>query len=210
MKNIITISGFIGSGKDTVAEYLVNNYNYERLSFASTLKDITAILFNWSRDLLEGNTTESREWREQPDKWWEEKLNMPNFTPRYALQYLGTDIFRQYFNTDIWVLAVENKLNSINGNVVITDCRFPNEFKILNQYLAKRWLVFRGNQPIWFGDAVTVNKSFDENKHLEFREKYKIHLSEYAWVGTEFNEVLDNSSTYIELYNQIDKIMCRI
>jgi len=39
---IIGICGFIGSGKDTIADYLVNLHHFRRESFASTLKDAVA------------------------------------------------------------------------------------------------------------------------------------------------------------------------
>ena len=43
-KQIIGICGFIGSGKDTAADYLVNFHEFRRDSFASTLKDAVAAL----------------------------------------------------------------------------------------------------------------------------------------------------------------------
>ena len=66
-KLIIGICGFQGSGKDTVADYLVNTHDFRRISFAGTLKDAVSAIFGWDRELLEGRTRESREWREQID-----------------------------------------------------------------------------------------------------------------------------------------------
>ena len=79
---IVGFVGFIGSGKDTAADYLVNFHGYRRDSFANTLKDAVACVFGWDRTLLEGRTKEAREWREQVDLWWAERLGMPNLTPR--------------------------------------------------------------------------------------------------------------------------------
>ena len=66
MKHVIGLVGFIGSGKNTVAETLMVN-GYQKDSFAAPLKDAVAQIFSWDRNMLEGSTTESRQWREQPD-----------------------------------------------------------------------------------------------------------------------------------------------
>ena len=59
---IIGVTGFIGSGKDTIANYLVAKHGFVRDSFAGTLKDAVAQVFGWDRELLEGLTPEAREW----------------------------------------------------------------------------------------------------------------------------------------------------
>ena len=81
MKKIIGICGLIGHGKDTVAGHLIEN-GFQRISFAGVLKDACANIFGWDRILLEGNTSESRVFREQVDEWWAERLGIPNFTPK--------------------------------------------------------------------------------------------------------------------------------
>ena len=54
---LIGLVGLIGSGKDTVAERLVTHHDYKRDSFAKSLKDAVSSMFNWDREMLEGNTT---------------------------------------------------------------------------------------------------------------------------------------------------------
>ena len=126
---LIGILGRIDSGKGTVADELANTYGFRQDSFAATLKDITAVLFNWDRAMLEGDTAESRAAREVVDEFWADQLGMPNFTPRLALQLLGTDVFRNHFHQDIWVLSVMARYKE-DENVVISDARFPNEVQI--------------------------------------------------------------------------------
>ena len=75
---IIGFVGLIGSGKDTAADYLVNNRGFKRDSFAAPLKDAVANVFGWDRQLLEGATAESRHWREQTDLWWASRLGIPS------------------------------------------------------------------------------------------------------------------------------------
>ena len=77
MTKIIGICGSAGSGKDTLAQQLIQN-GYEKIAFADTLKDILSVVFGWDRSSLEGNTPETRAWREKPDTWWENKLNWSN------------------------------------------------------------------------------------------------------------------------------------
>ena len=80
---LIGIVGLIGSGKDTVAQRLVEKHGYVRDSFAKSLKDAVSSMFNWDREMLEGDTTSSRHWREQPDKFWSERFGKP-VTPRWV------------------------------------------------------------------------------------------------------------------------------
>ena len=73
---IIGISGLIGSGKNTCADFIkeiLPEYHFEYLSFAARLKDMVAVLFNWDREMLEGKTEKSRAWRMEPDPFWSEK-----------------------------------------------------------------------------------------------------------------------------------------
>ena len=58
---IIGVTGFIGSGKDTIADYLCTQHGFKRISFAASLKDAVASVFGWDREMLEGTTKSSRE-----------------------------------------------------------------------------------------------------------------------------------------------------
>jgi hypothetical protein len=198
---IIGICGFIGSGKDTAADYLVNFHEFRRDSFAATLKDAVAAVFGWDRELLEGRTKSAREWREQVDSWWSERLNMPELTPRLALQLWGTEVCRRGFHDDIWIASLEARLRNSRDNIVISDCRFPNEIKAIKQAGGKVIWVQRGELPSWHIMAAKANHG-----DIFAKEKLKslgIHASETAWVGTEFDYIIDNNSTVDELYNRI-------
>jgi hypothetical protein len=193
---IIGICGFESSGKDTVAEYLIKEYGFKRLSFASTIKDIVSIMFNWPRDKLEGLTKEDREWREQIDPWWSESLKMPYLSPRYVLRYFGTDLFRAHFHPNIWVKIIENKLNKYN-NIVISDCRFKNEINMLLKYGGKIIQVHR-NMPKWFYNF-RQGEDVDEIKQL--------HISETEWIRCHNDYELTNDGTIEELHNNVKYIM---
>jgi hypothetical protein len=197
---IIGICGFIGSGKDTVADYLVNFHEFRRESFASTLKDAVSAVFGWDRTLLEGRTKEAREWREQVDPWWAERLAMPTLTPRWVLQYWGTEVCRKAFHDDIWIASLENKLRNSKDNVVISDCRFPNEISSIRNAGGQIVWVQRGSLPDWYDVAIKANQG--HNYAVQELKMRKIHASETAWVGTEFNSIIDNNGSIDDLYQQ--------
>ena len=159
---IIGLVGFIGSGKGTVADLLVSNHGFIKESFANSVKDAVSAVFGWDRILLEGDTTESRVWREKPDQFWSKKLGK-EFSPRLALQLMGTEAGRDVFHTDIWVHTVERRC-SPNKNYVIADVRFPNEIKAIKDMGGKVIRVKRGLDPVWFDTALKENTTpWDEH-----------------------------------------------
>ena len=205
-KKIIGICGFIGSGKDTAADYLVDFYEFQRDSFAASLKDIVAAVFGWDRSLLEGRTSEAREWREQIDPWWADRLGIKDLTPRWVLQYWGTEVCRRSFHNDIWIASLENRLRrSENTNIVISDCRFPNEVTAIKKSGGKVIRIVRGENPPWYNDALIHNSTADST--LMQTKWAEIHASEWAWIGTEFDHVVDNNGELKNLYLQLAEIV---
>lgn len=203
---IIGFVGFIGSGKDTAADYLVNFHGFRRDSFANTLKDAVAAVFGWDRVLLEGRTKEAREWREQVDTWWAERLNIPELTPRWVLQRWGTEVCRKGFHDDIWIASVENKMRKTTDNIVISDVRFPNEIKAIHNAGGLVVRIKRGPEPEWYQDAFNMNcgptnMSWAISKAR--MEQRKIHASETAWVGGDIDHIISNDSNIDDLFEQI-------
>jgi hypothetical protein len=211
---ILGICGLIGAGKDTIADYLVNIHEFRRESFANTLKDAVAHVFGWDRELLEGRTKQSRAWREQRDEWWSDRLGMA-ITPRWVLQYWGTEVARRGFHDDIWIASLENKIRKITDDVVISDCRFANEIQAIRNQGGIVVRVTRGEVPPWYNWAVEYNNSAIMRRGEMMRTadqeespiKYKIHLSEWAWAGTKFDHVFDNNGLLDDLYKSINDLV---
>jgi hypothetical protein len=197
---IIGICGLIGAGKDTAADYLVNFHEFRRDSFAATLKDAVAAVFGWDRELLEGRTKAAREWREQIDPWWAARLNMPNLTPRLILQLWGTEVCRRGFHDEIWIASVENKIRQSKDNIVISDCRFPNEIASIRRAGGRVIRITRGQNPDWFSVA-------RQNVELMPTQHPEVHASEYSWAATDFDFIVDNNGSIEDLYAQLKNLV---
>lgn len=126
---IICLTAYKRAGKDTFADYIVKNYNFEKKSFADPLKEMCRALFLFNDDQLYGNS------KEIIDERW-------NITPREALQKLGTEFVRENMTTylpnldcppnEFWLKRFslwynENK----HKNIIVADVRFENEAKLI-------------------------------------------------------------------------------
>ena len=207
---VIGLVGFIGSGKDTAADYLCNFHEFRRDSFAATLKDAVAAVFGWDRILLEGRTREARQWREQVDSWWSTRLGIPNLTPRWVLQFWGTEVCRHHFHDDIWIASLENKLRSSQDNIVISDVRFANEIAAIKRAGGLVVRIKRGPDPEWYNDAELANISSDQNQRKISQDRLVqlgIHASETSWVGLNIDAVIENNSTIDDLFTRMEKLI---
>ena len=195
MRKIIGIAGLIGSGKDTVANHLINSHSFRRIKFADKLKDGVAAIFEWPRELLEGDTDESRKWRETPDAFRTKELG-EEITPRYVLQKFDTEV-RDGFHVHTWTILLKKTiLQNPHIDYVIPDVRFPHEDKIIKELGGEMWKVSRGDDPDWFTDYVEENIT---PKHA--------HPSEWKWAKIDFDWHVKNNSTVSELYKQVDKML---
>lgn len=193
-RQIIGIIGAIGSGKDTIADYLIAEHGFKKLSFARRVKDAAAAVFGWDRVLLEGASPQSREWREQVDPFWD-------LSPRQALQKIGTEMFRQHVRDDIWIKGVEKDLaTEPSQNFVITDCRFQNEIDAIKAAGGRLIYVSRGLQPNWVPRAITGSEAdrqwfADQGIHVTVWSTYALALQADA--------IIKNDGTLEDLYTAV-------
>jgi len=180
---LIGLVGLIGSGKDTVADFLVKEHGFHRDSFAKSLKDAVSAIFGWDRALLEGATQESRMWRERIDPYWSNKLNKA-VTPRYILQHWGTEVMRGHFHDSIWIDSFTARYTG--GNIVLSDTRFINEINTIRDLKGKVVLVRRGPIPT--------------QQEMQHRS---VHQSEWDWIGQRFDYEIDNSGNLENLRTQV-------
>tara|TARA_B100001971_G_scaffold213640_1_gene247613 strand:- start:28 stop:627 length:600 start_codon:yes stop_codon:yes gene_type:complete len=185
---LIGLVGPISSGKNTVAERLVTHHGYKRDSFAKSLKDAVSSMFNWDREMLEGNTESSRHWREQPDKFWSEKMGK-EVTPRWVLQYFGTEVMRQGMYDAIWVDSVIGRYKG--EKTVISDTRFQNEIKNIKAH---------------GGVIVLVKRNYIMPTREEM-QKQGIHQSEWDWIGADFDYTINNTNGFEVLNANTDQFI---
>lgn len=197
---LIGILGFIGSGKGTVGDILAE-HGFTKDSFAKPLKDSVSIVFGWQRDLLEGDTEQSRKWREQPDAFWSEKFERP-FTPREALQLMGTEAGRDVFHNDIWVISLLNRAKG--KDVVVTDVRFKNEISYIQNNGGIVIRVKRGDDPSWFE---TLSEIENNTEREVFMRSFGVHQSEWDWVGCPIDYNINNDGTINDLRQSVEKVL---
>ena len=207
--------------------------------FADKLKDIICLLIGCSRDQLENESFKSKELGEEWWYWYMEldggyspiildyltttKKELKNYeglelikpTPRFLLQFIGTNLFRNQLHPEIWVNSLmseyKSKLSSNNPvddldweprfiypNWIITDCRFPNEMEAVKK---RGGITIRVNRPCNICGGSGYHKmSCPVSKSGE-------HSSETALDNAEFDYEIDNNGTIPELIDKIRNIL---
>jgi hypothetical protein len=202
---IVGLLGFIGSGKGTAGDIL-KDMGFTPISFAKGVKDVTAEMFGWPRHLLEGDTQHSREWREKPDDFWSHEFDK-EFTPRLALQLMGTEVGRDVFHKDFWVIKLKNYIDKApEQNYVITDVRFQNEIQFINRYGGILIEIKRGITPHWYNIAARANHG-DHKAETFMIDQSGIHESEWRWVGGDIDYTIDNDGSLEDLKKNLNKCL---
>lgn len=171
---ILGLCGKMGAGKDTLAEVLIDKFNFKRVAFADSLKNICSKAFD-----IDNRYFHDRDLKDKPFEQAVE-LNTYNLTklcevikecnikvtdtnledmikgcagvvlesPRKLLQYIGTDCCRMYIDDSIWLKIGLNEVKNNIPNVVITDVRFPNEKLGIKSMGGKVGLIRRVNNDL--------------------------------------------------------------
>lgn len=132
--DVIGLTGYAQSGKDTLASILVERYGYRRVAFADAIREfiyevnpmVACSPTGYLKDLV--NLV-----------GWDNAKQEPQV--RRLLQDLGVAA-RKLIDEDIWVkVALRNV--SPGDRVVITDVRFENEAKHISKLGGQLWRVKR-------------------------------------------------------------------
>jgi hypothetical protein len=139
---VIGIGGRLRSGKDTVADYLVEHHGFEKVWMSKPLDDALQIINpilhigrqpwtanNWERYSVVREHLSYTEAKEFPEV-------------RRFLQVLGTDFGRKMIHEDVWVdMAADNIQEVLDSgkSVVLTGVRFPNELDMIHRFKGSTW-----------------------------------------------------------------------
>jgi len=189
--SVLGIAGWARSGKDTVADYLVSKYGYEKASFAAPMKEA---MYRLNPKITINNSAvvdkrippthfSTNNLRVGVDVYGWEELKERSPDIRGLLQRFGTEVGRQMFDEDFWVNYALHNIPD-GSKVVIADVRYPNEADAIRKLGGKVVRVVR--------DGVGAANS---------------HTSETAMDDYEYDSVITNNLDVRELYNLTDLMM---
>lgn len=129
---IIGLSGRAGSGKDTIADIILEHRTGVRLSFAWPIKHMIAVGFGISLNDLNNQTMKNAKYP-----------SLNGRTLREAMTSLGTDWAHGFLGKDVWVNQVKNRIDQIYKQdsftdgvepvIIVTDVRFDTEATMLRE-----------------------------------------------------------------------------
>lgn len=163
---IIGLTGKLESGKDTIADYLVEKYGFDKVGFADELYRGVCGLFGIDLEIAQA-------WK-NPDYGIKveitglvsgTKLEYGEFTWREFLQRFGTEMARECWDEDFWIDRFERKYleDSASDFLVVKDVRYNNEALCLGSHGGTIWEVLRPGKD---GDSHESEAGIDE-RHID-------------------------------------------
>ncbi len=183
LPRIIAICGLKRSGKDTIADYMCQNFGYTKIRIANPLKQGLKAMFGFTDDQLETDL------KDVIDERW-------GVEPRKVMQFVGTEVMQYKINDvlpgigrSFWIKSlIEEHINKEKNSkqlFVIPDLRFRHEYDLLSQYNAVFW---------------RVERMKDGNIVLPTNET---HSSEREYLDIPVSKILRNNN-FVELYKSVD------
>ena len=161
----VGLLGNKGCGKDTLADYLVEEKQFIKYSFADPVKEISKIIFNLNEEQLNGNLKEVID-----DRW--------GISPRVMFKRIGTE-FGQYkiyelfpelkdkiVSRGLWLTLFEDFLEkNKDKNIVIADVRFNHEVNILKKH---NFNIIKINRNRELNDSHISENEIKLIKHIDY------------------------------------------
>lgn len=155
--DITGFSGFSKTKTKTPTNSKTPNDNWVEFSMATPLKKVCSVIFQMPYEVLLAQTPGDRVLRENiiaPINSLHYKDDTIN--GRVALEYFGTDVMRNLFDTDIWLKIMQREAAAAIASgkrVVIPDIRFENEMNLINSLGGTLLVVCRDINEINITDA---------------------------------------------------------
>ena len=176
---IIGLSGYAQTGKDTIANHLINKYGFTRVAFADPIREAVYKLNpNINIADMKGVSLATA-----VDRLGWEMVKVESEDARWLLQRMGTEVGREIFGENFWVDQAMKKALQ-HKNVVITDVRYPNELQAILEHSGTVWRVIKD-------DTGAVNR----------------HASETALDDYQFEYIIFNNDTIESLYESVDSFI---
>ncbi len=184
MNKLIGITGRKSVGKSCAADYLFNEYDYYRRAFADSLKNGAMEIFGLSIEQVDGDE------KEEIDKYWK-------ISSRLILQKFGTEVMREklvecipeleWIKDKIWVHSfnkwyINFHIHHPNVGVVISDCRYVNEYEFVKKNGGIIWKI--------------------ERPGLDNSDRHKSENQDIP-----YDKLIINDGTIEDLYNKIKGIL---
>ena len=179
--NIIALCGYKSSGKDHIANYIVDKYDYEHKKIAFKLKEIIKFLFDLNDEQIEGNM------KEACDENW-------GTSPRKMMQFIGTDIFQYKISEllpgckkNFWIKSLCNDIkNSNKKNIVISDLRFIHEYNYLIENMSDYNII---TVEVCNSNIIKNDLHISESEYKNIPKDFIVHNNK---VDDEFKKSIDN------------------
>ena len=176
----------------TFVELPTEKQKWIEQSLADPLKKIAAVIFGIPYEILLGATYTNRKIRESARTIKFNKCG--SLTGRECLEYLGTDVFRNHFDNNIWIKIFyrnSKKLLDAGINVILSDVRFHNEFLAVKKLSGRLVVIYR------------------EDKDLILTEEdKKTHPSKWKFLEFYQNAIkIKNNNTFKDFYFRIDSFI---
>lgn len=136
---IIGLSGYAGSGKDTVAQMIQElqpDKNWQIKKFSGKLKQMASLLTNVPVEKFEEQGFKQNGQIDIRSIDWKNNYKQTGmaYGVREFLQYLGTECVRDLLGKDVWVNALLKDYDYEKDNWIVTDARFLNEAEAIANY----------------------------------------------------------------------------
>lgn len=126
------LSSHIGGGKDYVASYLQKTIErkVEIVKFATKMTEVVGAILGVG-DL---SLFQDRSWKELKQFVWNKGTSSSYLvSARDVQKMIGADIMRNLVDDNIWVTAFANQYNDPDTLYIISDLRFENEFRFVQE-----------------------------------------------------------------------------